>query len=130
MLTLCAATEANAALYSGGGEVKLEKHSALIYYHPKHIFLDPLCMGFKHLSWIFGQPAMTLAVLIFPYCAVPADNKTLYEMLKIVSEQSKQAQRQIAGITIMSYMLYSCSNRGDEHNSSVSVSSMEPFRVF
>lgn len=59
-------------------------------------------MGFKHLSWIFDQPAMTLAVLIFPYCAAPADNKTLYEMLKIVSQQSKQAQRQIAGITTMS----------------------------
>lgn len=44
----------------------------------------------------FCQPVMTLAVLTFPCWAVPADNTTLYEMVKIESE------REIVGITVMS----------------------------
>ncbi len=41
---------------------------------------------------------MTLAVLTFPYWPVPADNTRLNEMLKIVSWQYTQAQREIGNI--------------------------------
>lgn len=75
------------ALFSEGGDVQMEKHTALADSHPKLILRSP-AHGIQTSVLDSCQPAVTLAVLAFPRSPLTPGH---YEMLKIVSLKAKRA---------------------------------------